>query len=124
MLQKAKNLTALYVEDESVTQALSAKQLNKYFKRVLLAPDGEQALKLFMQEKPDVLITDLAMPKMSGFDLIDRVREMAPELPIFVITAYRDEIHRVKDKVSGILYKPFRIAILVEMLKTVFSFED
>ena len=54
------------------------------------APDGEMALPMLMEMKPDVLITDIRMPFMDGLELAGKVREEYPNLPIVIFSGYSD----------------------------------
>lgn len=75
------------------------------------AEDGLQALEVLKEVRPDILLTDICMPKMSGLELIRSVREIDPELPIVVISGY-DEFEYARQAMSmGVreyLLKPFR----------------
>ncbi|HUG66501.1 MAG TPA: response regulator [Pirellulaceae bacterium] len=55
------------------------------------AKDGEQALLLMAHSPPDVVVTDLMMPKMNGFELVTHVQKRFPRIPIILMTAYGNE---------------------------------
>jgi two-component system chemotaxis response regulator CheY len=81
--------------------------------RVSEAENGETALALLKTERPDMLITDLDMPKMNGFDLVRHVRAMSEyrRLPIIVLTTESNEDIKRKAReagASGWITKPFR----------------
>ena len=61
----------------------------------LTASDGREALKLFYQHHPDIVITDIRMPIMDGYDLCRRIREIS-EVPIIILSAFGSEDEKVK----------------------------
>ncbi len=65
-----KDLTVLYVEDSSTLLKLLGKFLEKIFKTVYLATDGLKGLESYKLHKQDIVLTDLTMPQMDGYDLI------------------------------------------------------
>ncbi|MGA2143271.1 MAG: response regulator [Brevinematales bacterium] len=77
-----------------------------------------EALKLYTTEKYDLVITDLNMPLMSGFDLIKKILELNEKAIIVVISASEDKEYEVLNcGAFGFLEKPIKISLLVEMLK-------
>jgi len=99
------DINVLYIEDDKVTRMIFTKILGGHFTNVRLAENGKIGLDMFKDEKPDVVITDLAMPEMDGFELITRIREMDKEIPIIITTAYQEEALKLND-VSGVIIKP------------------
>ena len=75
----------LVVDDEEPTRTLLAEILSGEGYSVTAAADGYEALEKFRLEQPDLLITDLTMPVMDGYELCQRVREIS-QVPIIVIT--------------------------------------
>ena len=88
-------LTVLVVDDDYCTRNLLAIILEKNGYKIINAEDGLEALEVFERQTPDVIITDINMPRMNGLDLIKRVRKSggAPaEMPIIALTADIDMI--------------------------------
>lgn len=78
---------------------------------VMTAPDGEQALDLMRSHLPDVLVTDLSLPGMDGFELIARVRADAAfaGIPMICLSGYGGHAHEQRARKAGcdrILQKP------------------
>ena len=69
-LEKLKTLTILYAEDEEGIKQKIANSLSYYVKEVKTAQNGEVALKLYENEKPDMIFTDIMMPKMDGIEFV------------------------------------------------------
>jgi CheY-like chemotaxis protein len=78
----------LLVEDEALARYVFARILRNQGYEVKEAADGQEALKLLNQYDFDLVITDLAMPKVTGFGLVAEMRVKWPDIPILVLTAY------------------------------------
>lgn len=78
----------LVVEDESIIRMNIADMLYGEGYEVEVARDGGQARDLFQVRQFDLVITDLVMPELDGFKLIDYIRSISPRIPIILVTAY------------------------------------
>jgi CheY-like chemotaxis protein len=78
----------LLVEDEAISRYGFAQVLQTNGYAVMEAADGQEALKLLEQHDFDLVITDVAMPKLTGFGLVAQMRVKWPDIPILLITAY------------------------------------
>jgi CheY-like chemotaxis protein len=78
----------LLVEDEAPARYAFAQILRKHGHEVMEAADGQEALKLLEQYDFGLVITDLAMPKVTGFGLVAQMRVKWPNIPILLLTAY------------------------------------
>jgi DNA-binding NarL/FixJ family response regulator len=58
------------------------------------AADGEEALSVILDARPDLVITDLLMPRMIGFELLRRIKEERPETKVIVMTSHAEDIYR------------------------------
>ena len=76
----------LIVDDESAIREVVSSALTEDGYDVLTAEDGFDALRLLSEPLPDVMITDLNMPRMSGVELLQVVRHQFPQLPVIVIS--------------------------------------
>ncbi|WP_338365497.1 response regulator [uncultured Pseudoalteromonas sp.] len=95
------------------------------YKNVVEATDGQQALKILRQQKFDLVITDLHMPKVDGVDLLDNIRhdQALVDLPVIMVTCEdnADTVKQViKAKVSGFIIKPFNMNVLSAQLNRLF----
>jgi len=111
----------LVVDDEQKIVDIVRAYLEREGFRVLTAYDGETALKVFRQDKPDLIVLDLMLPKLSGNDVCRIIRKES-EVPIIMLTA-RDEL---TDKIVGLeigaddyLTKPFEGRELVARVKAI-----
>lgn len=107
--EMCKESTVLYAEDVLEEQEQMNILLKRIFKEVYLADNGTTGLTLFEQNKPDIVITDIQMPHQNGFDMVNAIKEISPQTPILVTTAYNEEKHFLRAIESGIdafLLKP------------------
>jgi CheY-like chemotaxis protein len=102
----------LVVDDDENVREVLADLLLLEGHEVLLAEDGEKALLIFEQEKPDLIITDLGMPGISGWEVSQKVKSMRPSIKVIVISGWgatleKDQIER--NFVDQVLPKPFHL---------------
>jgi CheY-like chemotaxis protein len=119
--------TLLVVEDDRATLSLyraGLKGLQGF--KIIMAENGGQALEMLRQEPVDVLVTDLNMPVMDGFNLIAKVSRFYPQVPIIVMTGLDESQHLNTPLQLGairILTKPPRLTILMDAIRTAAQFE-
>ena len=85
-------LTVLVVEDDEILQESFQQMLGYLFAEVEAAVDGQDVLDQWVKKPYDIVFTDLNMPRMSGFRLIQKIRQQSPQQVTIVIGAYEDEI--------------------------------
>lgn len=85
-----KSLSLLYVEDDQDTQAALAMMLAPWVGALHVASDGEAGLALFTRHRPDLVVTDIQIPRMNGLAMCAEIRRLVPDQPIVVISAYND----------------------------------
>lgn len=91
--------TILIVDDEkSILKALQLTLENKY--RILSAGKGSRAIKLFQEEKPDLMLLDIGLPDMTGIEVLKAVKEKNPDALVIMVTA----VEEVKTVVEAIKY--------------------
>lgn len=96
---------------------------------VITAEDGEQALEQVNNTSPDLLLLDISLPGMSGFDVLERLRgqETTAQLPIIMLTAHGRDVEREKGMALGAddyITKPFSTQSLVEKVKALLTEEQ
>nr|WP_298409943.1 response regulator [uncultured Halomonas sp.] len=89
---------------------------------VATAEDGEQALALVAEQSPDLVLLDISLPGISGFDVLERLRadNTHSRLPIIMLTAHGREVEREKGFALGAddyITKPFSTQALVDKVK-------
>jgi len=89
-------LRILLVEDEKRLADLLKEAIGDYFEAFETAGDGIEGLKRFRDFKPDVVITDITMPQMTGLELAAAIKKESPDTPVVILSAYSD-----KEKLLG-----------------------
>lgn len=119
MLQECKKLIVLVVEDEIKTRESLISVLSERFSKVIGAQNGDEGLKKFKKFKPDLVITDIAMPIMDGLDMARGIKEISDDVPIVILSAYSDKDRLLRSIDIGIdkyLIKPVDIEELCKVL--------
>lgn len=113
------NRKILVVEDEKNIADIVAFNLKKEGYDIICAYDGEAGLKLALEEKPELILLDIMMPKMDGFQVCKKIRETL-DVPIIMLTARAEEVDKVLGLEMGAddyVTKPFSIRELVARVK-------
>ncbi|MBM3549134.1 MAG: response regulator [Alphaproteobacteria bacterium] len=121
------NVTALVVEDNDFVRDLVANQLKQIgFGNVATAPDGEAALKIVDEAAPGLMICDINMEPMGGFELITRLRDRGKtggeKIPTIMLSSHAQPefIDRARQlEVDAFLVKPVKKDALAERIRTV-----
>ncbi len=104
--------TILIVDDEQGMREFLTVLLENHEHRVIAASDGEQALQLIAHQPPDLVISDVRMPKVDGIGLLTGIREKYPHLPVIMMTGYASSdstIQAMRLGADDYITKPFRI---------------
>lgn len=95
-------LRILYVEDEPTTRAQTARLLGWRVGELVVASDGIEGLERFREREPDLVVTDVLMPRMDGLSMAQEIRKAAPDLPIVVTTAFDQTSYLLKAIETGV----------------------
>src|SRR5690349_2133231 len=99
----------LVVDDDENLRWITQTQLEDAGFAVTPAADGNAALDSLNRERPDLVLTDLKMPGMSGMDLLKRIKAVEPDIPILIMTAFgtiHSAVEAVKNGAYDYLTKP------------------
>ena len=112
----------LLAEDDSFTRNGLIDIFESEGYSVIAAEDGEAALKLFREERPDIVCLDIMMPKMNGYDVCRAIRKEDSRVPVLFLSAKSEEI----DKVLGLelgaddyISKPFGVKEVIARIRAV-----
>ena len=109
----------LVVEDDADLRDALGETLNSAGFDVTLAQDGRMALDLLDKSLPDLVLTDIQMPRMDGHTLLKHIKRRWPELPVMLITAYgtiEKAVEAMRDGAVDYLSKPFEAEVLINMV--------
>ena len=110
----------LVVDDEKSIVDIISYNLKKEDYDVITAFDGQQGLKMALTENPDLILLDIMMPKLDGFDVCRRIRDKKLQTPIIMLTARAEEVDKVLGFELGAddyVTKPFGIRELLARVK-------
>lgn len=116
-----RNMSVLIVEDDLQSAQHLYESIERLFFEVTLAHDGEKGLELFYEKKPDLLLVDIMMPKMSGFELIQAIRKYDKEVRIIVVTAHNTKeflMEAIPLKLEKYLVKPIGFDDFLTLFRT------
>lgn len=102
--------TILLIDDDQSLRRVTEFTLHEAGYRVLTAADGGEGLRLFAQENPALVITDIQMPGLSGYEVLKKIKELSPAALVIVITAYgtvEKAVEAMKLGAYDYLTKPF-----------------
>ncbi|MET1079454.1 MAG: response regulator [Pseudomonas sp.] len=104
----------LLVEDDEVVRMLTAEVLEELGYQVHEAEDATQALPLLESDQPlDLLMTDISLPGMSGRELMEKARQLRPDLPVLFASGYAEEDHgSARPSKVATITKPFSLDLL------------
>jgi DNA-binding response OmpR family regulator len=120
-MQSSTENTVLIVEDDRNTASLVATYLEREGFATRIAPDGEQALRMAENHHPVLIILDIMLPRIDGWEVCRRIRKNS-DVPIIMLTAREEEIARIMGLSIGAddyVVKPFSPRELVERVKAV-----
>jgi CheY-like chemotaxis protein len=122
-MQRRNNYTILVIEDEVALRELLVDELGDMGYRVVVASTGMEGLEKLQEVEPDLIICDRAMPTMTGYELLERIRGIFPQygsVPFIFLTALTD----AKDKQAvqplrpyAYLEKPLDFGVLVDTIE-------
>jgi DNA-binding NarL/FixJ family response regulator len=112
----------LCVEDDRETAALIAEELVERGFEVRTAHNGQEGLLAILKDKPDLILCDISMPIMSGFEVLERLNEVAPQLghiPFVFLTALTDRDNELQGRQLGAddyVTKPIDFEVLTTII--------
>jgi DNA-binding response OmpR family regulator len=113
-------MNILVIEDEAKVASFLKKGLQQSGYEVDLAADGEEGYEKIRSNSYDLILLDLMLPKLSGLDLIPKIRECKPGVPIIAVTAkasVEDRVHGLNLGCDDYLTKPFSFAELLARIQ-------
>ena len=114
--------TVLVVDDNNIFRKTLLKFLKTQFKSIKLleANIGSDAVKLVKENVPDLIVMDINMPKMSGFEVVKQVKQEFPFIPIIILSNYNENEYRLAAKkalVDAYITKQNLVSELPDVIK-------
>jgi len=112
--------TVLVVDDELSLGQLMQEILEAQGYKVLLATSGQQALDMLETTTVDVVVTDIIMPEMDGYELVHQIKQHSPEMKVQLVSGFNDARHqdKVENKLQqSLLYKPINSKIFLKRIR-------
>lgn len=122
---KIKESSILYVEDDEITRKQIAQFLKPQCKTLYTALNGQEAFELYEKFKPDIVITDIEMPKLNGLELAKKIRACSLATQIIIITAYKTPqylLDAVNLQLVQYLLKPINLEGITKVLNFASNF--
>jgi Response regulator containing CheY-like receiver, AAA-type ATPase, and DNA-binding domains len=117
-MTSSNGLAVLIVDDEAEFAATLAERLKLRGYDAAVALDGESALKRLESKRADIVLLDVMLPGMHGIEVLRRIRERQPDLPVILLTGQagaKDGIEGMKQGAKGYLGKPVDLGELLEL---------
>lgn len=118
-------ISLLYVEDERTTREQISRILQRTVTELHVAENGQQGLALYREKRPDIILTDVMMPGMSGLEMAREIRRLERDSQIIMLTAYSDTEYLLDCINLGInhyVQKPVDFALLTEAINDCSSY--
>jgi two-component system chemotaxis response regulator CheY len=115
----------LIIDDSSLSRRLMRKILEEASFEVVEAADGFSALEVFSLEKPVLVMLDLTMPGINGFEVLKELKNLNPDVKVIVASADVQSLTRelaFREGADGFINKPFMSEEVVELVKTLLNY--
>jgi DNA-binding response OmpR family regulator len=113
------NISILIAEDDIRLRQLYVEYLALFFNTVYEAKDGLEALQIYKEKSPDIIISDINMPKLDGLQLIEKIRQKDMQTQVVILSAYADQetlLQAIKLNLFEYLVKPVESQQLKDLI--------
>lgn len=123
-IELLKKLNILYIEDEDSQRQSVSKTLKLMVGNLFVAKNGIEGLEIFQKENIQVLITDYVMPNLDGYETAKAIREISPNIPIIITSAYSEKeklLNAIDIKAIDYIEKPLNEMKIINSLFLAYS---
>jgi PAS domain S-box-containing protein len=109
-IKKGKQARILVIDDEETVRSVLSKMLSQVNHQVTVAMSGAEGVRLFQEKEFDMVLTDLGMPGMSGWEVCKSIKKIKPSIPVGMITGWGLEVNKSRKEEAGldfVITKPF-----------------
>jgi PAS domain S-box-containing protein len=121
-VKKRRGARVLVIDDEAHIRDILSRILSKAEHQVSLATSGEEGLQLFQEKEFDLVLTDLGMPRMSGWEVCQAIKQAKPQIPVGMITGWGAEVEQAQIEAKGVdflIFKPFDFTHILDKVAEV-----
>ena len=114
------HLTVLVVDDDKITTAILRRMLDAYADTVLIASDGQEGLELFKEHRPDIVLSDINMPRMGGLEMVEQIRQLDDQVKIAIFTNFENRdilLAAIQIGVNQFFSKPFEAKVFAQVIQ-------
>ena len=118
------DIKILYVEDEEQIRENTKRPLAYLSTELFLAKNGQEGLELYKEHSPDIVVSDIKMPKMTGIDMVKEIKKLNKEQAVIFTTAHSESgffIEAIELQVDGYILKPIDYDLLEQKIETVIN---
>ncbi|MEA3290611.1 MAG: hybrid sensor histidine kinase/response regulator, partial [Campylobacterota bacterium] len=122
LIEFSKTIKVLYVEGQTKVRESSYGVFKIFFEDIDTAKNAQEGYECFLNNKYNLIITDVNMPHMSGIDMISKIREISKDITILIISSDEDKEHFMKLislGIDGYILKPVEVKQFVEVLQKI-----
>lgn len=116
-----KEITLLYVEDDETIRPMLEKVLGRKVKELFVAQDGEEGYQKFIDHNPDIILTDIKMPKQDGITMAKKIKKINENIPVIVTSAHSEAnyfLEAIELGIDAYLIKPINRNKLLDSLES------
>ncbi|ACM21085.1 response regulator [Geotalea daltonii FRC-32] len=116
------DMTILFVDDEEIAQEQMKLVLSSFCKNTICVGSTEQALHALEEHHPDIVLTDIRMPGLSGIELLTAIKQKDPAVAVVMVSAHSEPdylLDAFRHKADGYLLKPFNFHEMLELLSDI-----
>lgn len=118
----SKNIKVLYVEDDAIARKHTRELLSTIFDNIIIAVDGEEGLEKFKDNKIDLIITDIMMPKLNGIEMIEKINNLNVKCHTIILSQHNESdilLKSIKLNVDGYILKPVDFINMLDVLEKI-----
>jgi PAS domain S-box-containing protein len=114
------NISILFVEDEQEARKNISEIISRRATDFFVAENASEALEIYKKHKPDLVLSDIQMPGMDGLQMVEKIKQINPQVKIIMMTAFTDTNYLLKSidlQIDGYIIKPIRTEKLLSTIK-------
>lgn len=120
---KTRNLNVLIVEDDEISRILLERLIRRFFAKIYIAQDAQQGIELFKTHHPELIISDINIPNMDGFEMIETLKPyFSEETKVIFLSGNSDgkTLNRSKEIEAHFIVKPFILENFTKLLRELY----